>query len=105
MLVKLQRKENNPYLLPSNQVQGDHYKKWNVSWKTVQDLGKFKLHLSDLRPVFITLAQYEFGIEKTRKYIGHSSDDMTMYYIKNIPEKERLIANEFFLQAQKEYTK
>jgi hypothetical protein len=28
-----------------------------------------------------------------------------MYYIKNIPEKERLIANEFFLQAQKEYTK
>ena len=105
LLVKLQRKENNPYLLPSNQIQGDHYKKWNVSWKTVQDLGKFKLHLSDLRPVFITLAQYEFGIEKTRKYIGHSSDDMTMYYIKNIPEKERLIANEFFLQAQKEYTK
>ena len=87
------------------QRENDHYKKWNVSWKTVQDLGNFKLNLSDLRPVFITLANYEFGTENTSKYIGHSSVEMTEYYLKKIPERERHLANEFFLQAQKEYSK
>ena len=105
LLVALPRKGNNPYVLPSMQRENDHYKKWNVSWGTVQSLGKFKLNLSDLRPVFITLANYEFGIENTSKYIGHSSVEMTEYYLKKIPERERHLANEFFLQAQKEYSR
>ena len=104
LLKKLPRAEGNPYVLPSLNIKGDHYKKYDKSWDRVTKLGNFKLALRDLRPVHLTLSSYEFGVEKTSKYIGHSSEKMTEYYIKAIPKKDREFANVFFDNALKEYS-
>ena len=104
LLKKLPKLENNPYVLPSLNVVGDHYKKYDKAWSRVQQFGKFKLSLRDLRPVFISLASYEFGIEKTSKYIGHSSTKMTEYYVKPIPKQDRAFANEMFESTLEKYT-
>ena len=103
LLKELPRVENNPFLLPSNNIQGDHYKKYDKAWLRVQQFGKFKLALRDLRPVFITLGSYEIGIEKISKYIGHSSTKMTEYYVKPIPKQDRAFANEMFASTKEKY--